>query len=277
MTKSKKVILITGASSGIGKAAAELLIGEGHIVYGFARDLENLQKIPGLHAIKGDMANDKSLVAAVDTIIKKEGRIDVLVNNAGYGLYGSVEDVPLNVARQQFEVNLFGLARLTQLVLPHMRKAGSGRIVNTSSMGGKIYFPLGAWYHASKHALEGLSDSLRLDVAEFGIHVSIIEPGLIATQFGAIVDGPLMKYSGSTAYGPLARAMAKGLHDTYGKPKSISPPSVVARAISHAVNSKKPKTRYAVGKYSKLLIFIRKFFGDRIFDRIVLNQTKRNI
>lgn len=270
----KKIILITGASSGIGRASAEQLITEGHIVYGFARDLENLETVSGMYPLQGNMTDDSSLVAAVDTIIKNEGVIDVLVNNAGYGLYGAVEDVPLDAARQQFEVNVFGLARLTQLVLPHMRAAGSGRIINMASMGGKIYFPLGAWYHASKHAVEGFSDSLRLDVHDFGIHVSIIEPGLIATHFGDVVDGPLMKYSGNSPYRSLAVAMAKSLKNTYGKPSSISAPSVVAKAISHAVNSNRPKTRYAVGKYAKLLIFIRKFLGDKTFDRIALGQVK---
>ena len=274
--QKQKVILITCASSGIGKACAEQLLSEGHIVYGLARDYENLQKIPGLHALKGDMADDASLMRVVRAIIKNEGRIDALVNNAGYGLYGAVEDVPLEAARAQFEVNLFGLARLTQLVLPHMRAVGSGRIINMSSMGGKVYFPMSAWYHATKHALEGFSDGLRLDVKEFGISVSIIEPGLIATHFGSVADSSLVKYSGKGPYRRLAHAMAKSLTKTYGNPTSISQPSVVAKAVSHAINSSRPKTRYAVGKYAKLLIFIRKYLGDRIFDRLALRQIKNN-
>lgn len=270
----KKVILITGASSGIGRASAEQLISEGHIVYGFARDLENLKKIQGLKPIEGDMTDDKSLRSAVAAIISREGRIDVLFNNAGYGLYGAVEDVPIEVARRQFEVNLFGLARLTQLVLPHMRHAGSGLIINTSSMGGKIHFPLGAWYHASKHAVEGFSDSLRVDLKGFGIKVVIIEPGAIATQFGNVVDGPLMKYSGQGAYSVMAKAVRRGIANTYSKPNAISSPTVVARAVSHAVNSTRPKTRYAIGKFAKPLIFIRKFLGDRVFDRVALLQIR---
>ena len=271
----KKVILITGASSGIGKASAEQLISEGHIVYGFARDIENLQKISGLRAIEGDMTKDESLVNAVKAILSAEGKIDVLFNNAGYGLYGAVEDIPIEAARRQFEVNLFGLARLTQLVLPHMRKAGSGLIINTSSMGGKVYFPLGAWYHATKHAVEGFSDSLRVDLKGFGIRVVIIEPGAIATQFGNVVEGPLMKYSGKGAYSEMAKAVVKGTENTYGKPNTISPPSVIAKAVSRAVNSKNPKTRYAAGKFAKPLIFARTFLGDRIFDRIASMQISQ--
>jgi len=270
-----KIILVTGASSGIGKATAEQLISEGHTVYGFARDLENLQKIKGLIAIEGDMTSDKSLVDAVALVVAKEKRIDVLFNNAGYGLFGAVEDIPIEEARRQFEVNLFGLARLTQLVLPHMRKQGSGLIINTSSMGGKMCFPLGAWYHATKHAVEGFSDSLRIDLRGFGIKVVIIEPGVIATQFGNVMEGPLMKYSGKGAYRNIAKAVLKSTENTYGKPKSVSPPSVVAKAVSHAVNSKNPKTRYAIGKYAKLLIFSRTFLGDRIFDRIASMQIKQ--
>ncbi|MDQ3093874.1 MAG: oxidoreductase [bacterium] len=274
MTNSKKVILITGASSGIGKASAEQLITEGHIVYGLARDLENLQKIEGLKPIVADVTDDKSLISTVNLVIENEGKIDVLFNNAGYGLYGAVEDVPIDDAKKQFEVNLFGLAKLTQLILPHMRTAGQGLIINMSSMGGKIYFPLGAWYHASKHAVEGFSDSLRLDVQSFGINVSIIEPGAIATNFGNVVDGPLMKYSGEGAYASIAKAFSRSLKNTYGKPETLSPPSVVAMAVSRAVNSKRPKTRYVAGKYARTLMLIRKIFGDRTFDKIALRQIR---
>lgn len=264
----KKVILITGASGGIGRASAEQLISEGHTVYGLVRDTKELQSTAGLKVIQGDMTDDASLMNAVDTVIANESRVDVLFNNAGYGVYGAVEDVPLKAARQQFEVNLFGLARLTQLVLPHMRSQGSGLIINTSSMGGKIYLPLGAWYYASKHAVEGFSDSLRVDVKGFGIKVVILEPGAIATNFGNVAEGPLTKYSGSGAYGGMAQAVAKSLHNIYSKPNSISPPSVVAQAVSHAVSSNNPKTRYVVGKYARPLIFARKYLGDAIFDRI---------
>lgn len=243
-------------------------------MYGFARDIEKLQAIKGLRPIKGDMTDDKSLISVVNTVIKEEGKIDVLFNNAGYGLYGAVEDIPIEAARRQFEVNIFGLARLTQLVLPHMRKAGSGQILNTSSMGGKIYFPLGAWYYATKHALEGFSDSLRLDVKDFGIHVVLIEPGLIATKFGEVVDGPLMKYSDKSAYKPMIQVMAKSLKNIYGRPETLTEPSVVAKTVARAIGSQHPKARYVVGKYARPLLFARKILGDRLFDRIALRQIK---
>jgi short-subunit dehydrogenase len=271
----KKIILITGASSGIGKASAEQLIREGHVVYGLARDYEKLQEIKGLRPIKGDMTDDLSLERAVETIIQDEGKIDVLFNNAGYGLYGALEDVPVEEARHEFEVNLFGLARLTQLVLPHMRKAGSGLILNTSSMAGKVYVPLSGWYHASKHALEGLSDSLRLDVAQFGIKVSIIEPGAIATHFVDVAEGPFMKYSGKGAYGRMTAILAKSMVNLYSKPEAITSPAVVATTVSQAVNSKNPKIRYVVGKYAKPMIFMRKYLGDRAFDKIVMMQVRQ--
>jgi short-subunit dehydrogenase len=180
----KKVILITGASSGMGKESAKALIQQGHTVYTVARRINQMQELMemGGHPMQMDVTNENDIQQVVDTIIQKEGKIDVLWNNAGYGLYGSVEDVPLEEARKQFEVNVFGVAALTQKVIPFMRKTNSGTIINTSSMGGKIYTPLGAWYHASKHALEGFSDCLRLELKEFHINVVVLEPGIIQTE-----------------------------------------------------------------------------------------------
>lgn len=160
----KKVIVITGASSGMGKEAAKTLIQQGHTVYSVARRIDQMQDLQllGGYPIQMDVKKESDIQNVVDTIIQNEGKIDVLWNNAGYGLYGAVEDIPVEEARQQFEVNLFGLATITQKVVPYMRKAKTGTIINTSSMGGKMYTPMGAWYHASKHAVEGFSDSLRL-------------------------------------------------------------------------------------------------------------------
>ena len=182
---------ITGASSGLGKEIALRLLEEGYTVYGAARRVEQMQDLAerGASVLQLDITQEDTLGAAISRVIVESGGIDVLVNNAGFGLYGAVEDTSLADARYQFEVNLFGLARLTQLVLPHMRDRGSGRILNMSSMGGKIYTPLGAWYHASKHALEGWSDCLRLEVAPFGIDVVVIEPGVIRTAFGDTMLG----------------------------------------------------------------------------------------
>jgi len=181
---NKKIILITGASSGMGNETAKALIKQGHIVYTVARRIEQMKDLQDLGGfpIQMDISKESDIQQVVDSIISKEGKIDILWNNAGYGLYGSVEDVPVEEARKQFEVNLFGLASITQKVLPFMRKAKSGTIINTSSMGGKMYTPMGAWYHASKHALEGFSDCLRLELKEFNIHVVVLEPGIIETD-----------------------------------------------------------------------------------------------
>lgn len=185
----KKVILITGASSGMGKETAKKLIQEGHIVYTVARRIDQMEDLKdmGGHPIKMDVTNEEDIQNVVDTIVKEQGKIDVLWNNAGFGLYGSIEDVPLDEARKQFEVNVFGMAAMTQKVVPIMRKAKAGTIINTSSMGGKMYFPMGAWYHASKHAVEGLSDCLRLELKQFNIHVVVLEPGFIATEFSSVL------------------------------------------------------------------------------------------
>lgn len=182
------VALVTGASSGIGAATAQRLNGLGYVVYGLARRVDRMAGLDriGVRTLAVDVTDEQAPVAAIEQIIAEQGRIDVLVNNAGYGSYGALEDVPLSEARYQFEVNVFGLARLIQLVLPHMRRQGSGRIINISSIGGKIYEPLGDWYHAAKFAVEGLSDSLRVELRPFGVDVVIIEPGAIRTEWGAI-------------------------------------------------------------------------------------------
>jgi short-subunit dehydrogenase len=183
-----------------------------------------------------------------------------------------VEETSIADARYQFEVNLFGMARLTQLLLPAMREKGAGKIINLSSMGGKIYTPLGSWYHATKHAVEGWSDCLRIELAPFGIDVVIIEPGIIATEFGNVLLDPMQRRSGHGPYQALALGVAKGTRDSYEKPGAASSPSVVADAIFAANAAKKPKTRYVVGKLARPLILIRKYLGDRIFDKAIMSQ-----
>jgi short-subunit dehydrogenase len=210
---------------------------------------------------------------AVDMIVKKEKRIDILINNAGYAVYGAVEDVSLEGAKRQFEVNLFGLAEITKQVLPTMRKQKSGQIINISSMGGKMYTPLGAWYHASKHALEGWSDCLRLELKQFGINVVIIEPGIISTEFSEVMSDPMLERAKDGPYEEISQNLAKATGKNYSKENS-SPASVVANLLAKIVVSSKPKTRYAVGKYAKPMIFIRKYFGDNIFDKIVMSMAK---
>ncbi|MEO0900265.1 MAG: oxidoreductase [Bacteroidota bacterium] len=273
---TQQVILITGASAGIGKASAEQFIKEGHLVYGAARRLENMQDLvdAGGHAIAMDITKEEEINTTVQQIIDEQGRIDVLINNAGYAIYGSVEDIPLHEARRQFDVNIFGLAAITKEVIPYMREAKKGKIVNVSSVGGKIYTPLGAWYHATKHALEGWSDCLRLELQSFGIDVVIVEPGAIKTEFGDVMHGPMMKYSGEGDYKDLATKMAGLLSTSYKDPKQTSPPSVIADVMSDIVKTDKPKTRYAAGKLASQLLFFRKYFSDRFFDRTIMSQIK---
>lgn len=269
----KKVVLVTGASSGIGKETAKLLVQQGFTVYGTARRVENMQdlKAAGVHPLQMDVADDTSMVKGVQAILDAEKHLDVLLNNAGYGSYGSLEDVPISEAKYQFDVNVFGLARLTQLVLPQMRNQKSGRIINVASIAGKIGEPHGAWYHASKFAVEGLSDCLRMEVKQFGINVIVIEPGLIKTEWNTIAEGKLTKVSGNTPYSNLASKHIKMFERFYLR---SSNPAVIARVIVKAIHAKNPKTRYVAGSGAKLILFARKIVPDKIFDRMVLSQMK---
>ncbi|WP_281614926.1 oxidoreductase [Flammeovirga sp. SubArs3] len=270
-----RVALITGASSGMGKSTANILKSQGYIVYGAARRLDQMKDLEdaGMSIISLDLTNDASIVDCVNAIIEKEDRIDILINNAGYGSYGAVEDVPIEEAKRQFEVNMFGLARITQLVLPHMREHHYGRIVNISSMGGKIYTPLGAWYHATKHAVEGWSDCLRLEVKPFGIDVVVVEPGGIKTSWGTIAADNLKKTSGKGAYAQFANKVADGMKETYTN-DSLTHVDVLGGVIAKAATIEKPKTRYVKGYMAKPAIAIRKWFGDNIYDKMIMSQFK---
>ena len=265
-----KIALVTGASSGIGESTARHLLDLGFTVYATARRVDRMQSLAhaGVHVVAADLTDDASMVALVEGIIAAEGRIDVLVNNAGYGSYGALEDVPIAEARRQFEVNVFGLARLTQLVLPHQRAKRDGYIVNISSIGGKIWEPLGSWYHATKFAVEGLSDSLRAETAAFGIKVVIIEPGVIKSEWAAISADTLDAASGGSAYGDQASKLAANYRSVNGE-RIASDPIVVARAIGRAVTSRRPKTRYAVGGGASLVLFVKRILPDRAFDRFI--------
>jgi NAD(P)-dependent dehydrogenase (short-subunit alcohol dehydrogenase family) len=269
MTK-QSVALVTGASSGMGAAIAAQLLSDGYCVYAAARRIALMADLErsGAIAIQLDITNEAEVAAAVAAIERQHGAVDVLINNAGFGSYGAMEDTSIADARYQFEVNLFGPACLTQAVLPYMRGQGGGKIVNISSMGGKIYTPLGAWYHASKHALEGWSDCLRLELAPFGIAVIIIEPGVIATEFGTRMLGPMLARSGGSAYADLANRMAAATAKSYA-PGSGSPPTLVAHTVSRALKARRPKTRYVVGKMARPLLMVRKWGGDRLFDWVI--------
>ena len=271
---SRKVALVTGASSGIGEATARKLHSEGFTVYGAARRTDRLQKLAtdGIRPLAMDVTDEASIKAGLAAIIEGSGRIDVLVNNAGYGSYGAIEDVEMDEAKRQFEVNVFGAMNLARLALPHMRQQRSGTIVNITSMGGKIYTPLGGWYHGTKYALEALSDCLRLEVAPFGINVVVIEPGGIATEWGGIAADNLDKTSGQGAYREQAKAVSSSLRSEANANRN-SPPSVIADAIAKAVTSSRPKTRYAVGFGAKPLIAAGKLLSDRQFDALISRAT----
>ena len=266
-----RVVLITGASSGIGEATAVRLAAAGFTVYGAARRVDRMATLPGVIPIAMDVTDDAQVAAAVDRVIADQGRIDVLINNAGYAQYGPVEDTSIDAARRQFEVNLFGLARLTQLVVPHMRAQGSGTIVNISSMGGRIYTPLGAWYHATKHALEGWSDCLRVELKPQGIDVVIIEPGSISTEFTEVLNEHSADVS--EPYRDLAEKVARTSADPRFRSKS-SPPSLIADTILKALQASKPKSRYMAGYLAKPLWRLRRFGGDGLYDRAVSRILK---
>ena len=267
---SKSVALVTGASSGIGRATALRLAALGFTVHAAARRVERMSDLAnhGIHVESLDVTDDGSMVTVVDKIVSEHGRIDILVNNAGYGSYGAVEDVPIAEARRQFDVNLFGLARLTQLVLPHMRAQRDGYIVNISSMGGKIWEPLGGWYHAAKFAVEGLSDCLRAEVAEFGIKVVVVEPGSITSEWATISADNVEAISADTPYRGQAKLIARGLRKS-DTSFLASEPEVVAEAIGKAVQRTKPRTRYPVGGGARTFLFAHRVLTDRGFDRFI--------
>ena len=275
MTRQKKVILITGASSGIGYDAALILAEQGHNVYGAARRVELMDGLrgKGVIPIKMDVTDEQSMADGIKTIIEADGRIDVLVNNAGYGYMGAIENVTIAEAKRQLEVNVFGLARLTQLVLPHMRAQKSGRIINTSSVAGKAVIPFGGWYNVSKYSVEALSDALRIEVKPFGIKVILIEPGGIKTDWGIIAADNLSVSSKDTAYEDSGLRMARLLKFGYTS-RLLSNPIRVAKAITRAVNSRCPKVRYRLGAGSGLIVFFHTILPARWWDGIMRKVCK---
>jgi len=228
-------------------------------------------KAAGCFAIPMDVTDENSMVAGVEQIMREQGRIDVLINNAGYGQYGALEDVPLVEARRQFETNLFGLARLTQLCLPHMRAQKSGKILNIASIGGKFTAPLGGWYHASKFAVESYSDALRLETRQFGIDVVVIEPGEIETEWGSIAAAEAERFSGKGAYADIVAKLKKAMQSSS---RTLPPPSVITDLVIEALHAKRPRTRYHGGKYATSLLFLRFILSDRMFDRMIMLAFK---
>ncbi|MDC3013660.1 oxidoreductase [Candidatus Marinimicrobia bacterium] len=266
----QKVVLITGTAYGIGKSTAELLIDKGHIVYGGDILVEEnlyLNDIGGT-ALEMDVTNQEHIDKAINQIISEQGRVDVLVNNAGLGVYGAIEDVSMEDIYYQYDVNLFGLARVTKAVLPYMREKESGLIINISSVLGETYGPLAGWYLSTKHALEGWSDALRVELKEFDIDVVVVQPGAINTNFSNVTKTYIDKYRVNSAYQHL---YGEPITDTGNEVLSNqSDPIVIAKVINKAMNARNPKTRYAAGAYSKIGIFLRKIMTDKMFDRFIL-------
>ena len=264
------IILITGASSGIGYDAAQTLAQRGHRVYAAARRVELMQPLKdyGVVPIKMDVTDQQSMADGVQTVLDAEGRIDVLFNNAGYGYFGAVENVSDAEARRQVEVNVFGLAALCRLVLPVMRRQGSGRIINTSSIAGRIVLPFGGWYHVSKYSVEALSDAMRMEMKPFGIDVVMIEPGGIKTDWGIIAARHLADSSRGTAYEQAALVEADLLDKAYRGPY-LSRPSVVTRAVVRAVESRRPRPRYRIGRFSTLSILLHSLLPTRCWDSLM--------
>ena len=273
--EKSRPVLITGCSTGIGRATAERLAGEGYDVHATARRPESIADLAekGMKTHPLDVTDEASMEAAVAEV-EQEGPIGALVNNAGYSQSGAIETIPMSSVRKQFETNVFGLIRMCQLVLPGMRSAGSGRIVNLSSMGGKLTFPGGGIYHATKHAVEALSDALRFEVREFGIDVAIIEPGLIVTDFGETAAASVDEVEEHGPYAKFNTAVAKLTAEAYNGPMARlgAGPEAVAEKISKALSANRPNTRYKVTASARMMMGTRRLVSDRMWDRMVRSQ-----
>ena len=277
-----KAVLITGCSSGIGHATAARLAENGWTVYATARNADKLTELAGkgCRTLSLDVEDEDSMKAAVAEVEQAEGAVGVLINNAGYSQSGAVESVPMDKVRKQFDTNVFGLVRMTQLVLPGMRRQGWGRIVNLSSMGGKLVFPGGGYYHATKYAVEAISDALRYEVKGFGVGVVLIEPGLIVTNFGGTAAGSIGNGSEegqADAYEKFNKAVGDATAGIYEGPaaKLGGPPEAVAKVIDKAISSKRPRPRYTVTPSAKLLMTQRRLMTDRMWDRMMRTQFPR--
>ena len=271
-------VLITGCSSGIGRATALRLARRRDLtVYATARRSETLTDLAaaGCRVLALDVTDEKSMAAAVQAVEAEHGAVGVLVNNAGYGEYGTVEETSLDRVRDQFETNVFGPARLIQLTLPGMRTARRGRIINVSSMGGRFVFPIGAYYHASKFAVEAVSDALRFEVAPFGIAVSVIEPGLIRTGFEDVAQRTLSQSEVPTGpYGKLTAAARAATTRSYRSRMMAAEPDAVARVIERAVTARRPRTRYVITPVARFMIHTRRLLGARAFDALLRSQFR---
>jgi NAD(P)-dependent dehydrogenase (short-subunit alcohol dehydrogenase family) len=288
MVDSAKVVLITGCSSGIGEATARHLAGRGWKVYATARRVQSIEHLRdvGCETLALDVCDEQSMAAAVEVVQQAHGAVGVLVNNAGYSQSGAIETVPMSDVQRQFQTNVFGLMRMSQLVLPRMRAAGFGKIVNISSMGANFTLPGGGLYHSSKFAIEAISDALRFEVRGFGVDVIVIQPGLIHTRFGEAASSS-MSGLGTTAqsgsesddpYGAFNSSVAKATREVYENPllaRLGGPPLAVAKKIERAITARRPRTRYRVTASAPLLITQRKLLSDRLWDRMMASQFPR--
>lgn len=269
--------MITGCSTGIGRATAEHLAREGWKVFATARRVESIEDLraSGIAVMPLDVTDEASMETAVRAAeVAAEGPVGVLVNNAGYGLQGPAETTPMEEIRRQFETNVFGLVRLTQLVLPGMREQRWGRIVNVSSMGGRMTLPGGGYYHASKYSVEAFSDALRFEVRPFGVKVSLIEPGPVLTKFGDTAIGTID--IGDGPYRPFEELLARKVESAYDGPTArlASSPEQVAKVIERAITARAPKARYVVGPVARSLVNAKRFLPDRGFDMVLRSQFK---
>ena len=276
---ASKAVLITGCSTGIGRATAEHLASKGHTVYATARKLEAVADLEakGCKTLALDVTSEESMQAAVRTVEGAEGAVGALVNNAGYSQSGAVETIPLDSIRAQFETNVFGLIRMCQLVLPKMREQGHGRIVNISSMGGRLSFPGGGIYHATKYSVEAISDVLRWEVQGFGVDVVLIEPGLIKTHFADTAVGTVSDAEDDGVYGRFNSAVSAMTAGAYEGPlaKLGGGPETVARAIEKAIVKRRPRTRYLVTPSARLALTQRRLVTDRMWDRLMRTNIPR--
>jgi len=275
-TPTSKAVLITGCSTGIGRATAERLARQGHPVYATARRLESIADLAqhGCKLLALDVCDESSMQQGVAAVERDHGAVGVLINNAGYGSEGPVEEVPMSEVRRQFETNVFGLLRRTQLALPGMRRQRWGKVVNLSSMGGRMTLPGGGIYHATKYAIEALSDALRFEVRGFGVDVIVIEPGAIKTEFGNTAIARVDALGGSADYAAFRGLLKQQIRNAYEGPMAAFAvgPEVVAKVIENAIGARRPRTRYVITAGARMLIGLRRVLPDRAFDAFLRTQ-----
>jgi NAD(P)-dependent dehydrogenase (short-subunit alcohol dehydrogenase family) len=273
---SGKVVIVTGASSGIGKAVARLFAQNGFVTYAGARRSEVFAELQalGCQPICIDVTDESTMRAAIESIEARHGAVDVLVNNAGYGQMGPLEELSMEQVRQQFETNVFGLLRMSQLVLPAMRRRRSGRILNISSAGGEFTVAGAGVYHMSKYAVESLTDALRYEVKSFGVDVISIQPGGVATNFVHVGEQVSQSDDADSPYATFRHHLKEGTRRLFidNSPAGILTPEQVAQVIYTAATAARPRTRYKVGWLAKALPRVRRLLPDRVWDRAIALQ-----